>query len=325
VLAPHDGACDVSVVIVSWNTRDLLRECLRSVLAETRVVSCQVIVVDNASADGSAAMVAAEFPTARLVANRDNRGFAAANNQGMRHATGRYALFLNPDTRVLDGAIDKMVGFMDQEPEIAVGGCQVLVRQGVLQRTCFAFPSPLNLLLAFSHLDRLFPAIRFLRRPDFGDWARDTQRDVDVVTGMFMLVRRKAIEQVGGMDEDYFVYGEEADWCFRFRRHGWRCTFTPIARIVHHDGGGKSTSQARLRMYVQLQKSLLIFHRKNLGMAAFVLARVVFCAAMTARSVWWLLWGLFEGGARARLEAACSLAALKFHLFGIEPAPATPT
>jgi len=138
---------DVSVIIVSWNTRDILQDCLESVYAQTRGVSFEVIVVDNASSDGSVEMVRSQLQQVTLVANRDNRGFAAANNQGMQIARGRYILLLNSDTVVLDGAIQKVVAFADQHPEAAVVGCRVLNRDGTLQQSCFKYPSLLNLLL----------------------------------------------------------------------------------------------------------------------------------------------------------------------------------
>lgn len=312
-------ACDVSVIVVSYNTRALTLQCLRSIYAETRQSSLEVLVIDNASADGSAQAIAREYPQVTLIANGANRGFAAANNQGLKLARGRYVLLLNPDTIVLERAIDRTLAFADQHPECAVVGCQVLENLDTVQRTCFAFQTPLNLFLAFSGLGRLFPRCRWLARPQMSWWARDSVREVDVVSGMFMLVRSSAIRQVGLMDEDYFVYGEEADWCYRFRRAGWRCCFAPVAQIVHLDGGNKSTDQRSLAMYVQNQKSVLLFNRKHYGRGAYYAAKGVYIVAMLIRIGGWGIQAL-RGRVEARHRTRQAAAALRYHLLGTEPA-----
>jgi GT2 family glycosyltransferase len=311
---------DVSVVVVNWNTRDFLRECLQSVHRETTDVTFEVFVVDNASGDGSAEMVRAEFPSVHLIANEENRGFAAANNQALRLARGRYALVLNPDTIVTDGAIGKTVRIADGEPRVGVLGCQVLLREDAVQMTCFRSPSATGLFLWLTKLERLIPKSWFGGGQSYRDWDRRSARDVDVVTGMYMLVRREAMQQVGLMDEDYFVYAEEADWCVRFGKAGWRCRFTPEARIVHRDGGGKATAQIPVPMYVMGQKTLLIFLRKNRGRLSWLAGKLVYVAAMTIRTVQWKLVALFSRSDRAAREAACYAAALRFHLTGAEPA-----
>ncbi len=286
---------------------------------QTRKVAIKVIVVDNASADGSVETVAREFPRVHLIANTENRGFAAANNQGLRNAEGRYVLLLNPDTIILDGAVDKAAAFADQNPDAAVIGCQVLENESTIQRTCFAFPSLSSLILTGSGLDRIFPRSRIFGKHNMGWWNRDTQREVDVVSGMFFLVRREAIRQVGLMDEDYFVYAEETDWCWRFRQAGWRCLFFPAAKIIHLDGGSKSTSQVSVKMYVQLQKSLLIFFRKRLGRLSFYLARMIFIVNMALRAAVWSVGGMFNLGKCSRVKCVQSAAALQFLVFGREP------
>jgi len=196
---------DVSVVIVNWNTRDILRDCLRSVYENAGEIDFDVIVVDNASTDGSVEMVRREFDKVRLIANSENRGFAAANNQGMEVAAGRYMLLLNSDTIVLDGAIAKTAAFADAHPEAAVVGCRVLNRDRSLQPTCFMYPSALNLLLAATYMNKFFPQSHFFGRERMTWWKRDDVREVEVVTGCFMLVRREAIDEVGMMDDGFFM------------------------------------------------------------------------------------------------------------------------
>jgi GT2 family glycosyltransferase len=310
---------DVSIIIVSWNTRELLRDCIDSIIKQTRRISYEIIVVDNASTDDSASMCEQSFPAVKLIANSINRGFAAANNQGMQIASGRYTLLLNPDTIVLDAAIDRCVAYADAHPDIGVVGCQVLERDGHIQQTGFSFPSPWTLFLTLTGLPRLFPRSPLFGKPQLGWWRRDSEKDIDVISGMFMLVRQEAIQQVGVMDESYFIYAEEADWCFRFYKAGWRRVFFPNAKIIHVDGGGKSTSQVNVKMLVQLQKSTMIYFRKNLGFASWMTAKVLFLLSNATRSLGWFIPSVVTRDPIARGKAAAATAAFRFHLFGVDP------
>ena len=307
---------DVSIVIVSWNTRDILSDCLRSVFEQTKEVSFEVFVIDNSSHDGSADMVRAEFPRVKLIENAQNRGFAAASNQGLRLASGRYTLLLNPDTLILDDAISRCVRYADLHSDVGVVGCQVLEDENRISNTGFSFPTPLNLFLALSGLSRAFPRSRLFGRPELGWWDRDSEQDVDVVAGMFMLVRREAIAQVGLMDKSYFVYSEETDWCYRFSRAGWRRVFTPSARIVHLDGGGKSTSQVSSKMFVQMQKSSMIYHRKNLGLAAWASVKGIYVVSNAVRMVLWFASSIINRDPHTRNKSAAAKAALRYHFSG---------
>lgn len=314
----NSSPLEVSIVIVNWNVKDLLRDCLRSIVEQTRSPH-EVIVVDNASRDGSAEMVHEEFPGAILIANADNKGFAAANNQGIAISRGRYILLLNPDTLIVDGAIDKTIAFADAHPGVGCVGCQVWMDEQTIQKTCFRFPSALNAILASSRLAALFPRSRFFAREWMPWWDRESEREVDVVSGMYMLVPRTVVDEIGVLDEAYFVYAEEADWCFRMAKAGHRRIFTPCARIIHREGGGGSTRLMSVKMYVQLQESLLIYHRKNLGWASFAFTRTLFATTMAARAVIMGAASLLGGGERAAKMAAQSRAALRFHLFGTRP------
>ncbi|OHB67100.1 MAG: hypothetical protein A2Y76_15600 [Planctomycetes bacterium RBG_13_60_9] len=289
---------DVSVIIVSWNTRDILRECLASVYAETRGVCFEVIVIDNASTDGSPEMVKRDFPQARLVQNTHNRGFAAANNQGIALSAGRYVLLLNSDTIVLDNAISKTAAFADVNPRAAVIGCRVLNRDRTLQPTCFMYPSALNMLLSAGYMYKLFPYSRFFGRERMTWWHRDDVREVDVVTGCFMWVRREAIDHVGVMDESFFMYGEETDWCCRFRQAGWKVLFTPDANIIHL--GEASSRQATHKMRLQLSGSILYFLKKHRGTPEYVLACALTAVFFLVRIPGWLLKGCIWGSERSR-------------------------
>jgi GT2 family glycosyltransferase len=287
----------VSVVIVSWNTREILRDCLRTVYEQTQDVEFEVIVVDNASTDGSVDMIRTAFPQTLLLANSANRGFAAANNQGLEAAQGRYVLLLNSDTLVLDGALDKMVRFAEAHPEAAAAACRVLNPDRTWQPTCFLFPSALNLLIAALYLNKLFPRSRLWGRERMTWWDGLDSRAVEVVTGCFILVRREAIEQVGVLDESYFMYGEEADWCYRFRKAGWKVLFTPDARIVHL--GGVSSAQVKGPMCLQLRASLLLFLRKHRGPVSYVAGCAFVSLFFLLRLPLWLTAAVASGGARA--------------------------
>ena len=283
---------DISIVIVNWNTRHILFDCLKSVYEQSVDSSLEVIVIDNASSDGSAEMVKKDFPQITLIENSENLGFAAANNQGIEISKGRYVLLLNPDTLILDNAINKTLYFADAHPESAVVGCRVLNPDRTLQPTCFMFPSILNMLLSTTYLYRLFPKSRFFGRERMTWWDRSDIREVDVVTGCFMLVRREAIEQVGLLDERFFVYGEETDWCYRFKKAGWKVMFTPCAEIIHL--GGQSTQKKATAMVVQLRKSILQFMKKHYSPLIYRAACLLTVTFLAVRLPIWSVMAFFQ-------------------------------
>jgi len=277
---------DVSIIIVNWNTKELLQNCLTSVYEQAGIVNYEVIVVDNASIDGSVESIRTKFPQVKLIENSANRGFAVANNQGMAVARGRYVLLLNSDTVVLNG-IAKTIAFADAHPRVAVVGCKVLNPNGTLQRTCFMFPSILNLLLEASYLYKLFPNSKFFGREEMTWWDRSDTREVDVVTGCFMLVRREAIEQVGMMDEQFFMYGEEADWCYRFKKAGWKIVFAPVGHIIHL--GGASSSRVAAKMTLQLRGAILQFMAKHCSKTTYILSCILTGVFFVIRIPFWFI------------------------------------
>ncbi len=254
---------DLSIIIVNWNAQDLLEKCLRCVQATTRRVSYEIIVVDNASSDDSAAMVRRDFPDVVLIENRQNVGFAGANNQGMQVAQGRYWLLLNSDAFVEENTLDAMVAFMDAHPEAGMSACKLLYEDRRLQPSCYAFPTLKTEFYTALQLDKLFP-----KSPEFGGflmtfWDFNDVRAVDAVMGAFMLVRREAVAQAGMMDDSYFMYSEEVDWCYRFKKAGWKILYNPAVQAVHLWGG--SSKQVRVEMFLQLHRSKIEFFRKNYG------------------------------------------------------------
>jgi GT2 family glycosyltransferase len=242
-------------------------------------------------------MIKSEFPQVRLRENAENRGFAAATNQAIAVGKERYVLLLNSDTVILEGALDKMVAFADSNPEAGIVACRVLNKDRTLQPTCFMFPSVLNLFLWATHLSKLFATSRFFGRERMRWWNRNDVREVDVATGCFMLVRRRAIEQVGPLDERFFMYGEETDWCYRFKKAGWKILFTPVAEIIHL--GGASTRQASSEMLLQYTKSVLLFFKKHKSRLSYRLACVLLASCFFLRAPYWLAKGILSKNVRS--------------------------
>ena len=317
VAAETAGASvDVSIIIVSWNTRDILRDCLQSIKEQTRK-PYEVIVVDNNSSDGTPEMVAQDFPECVLIANPDNRGFAGANNQGLEIAKGRYVLLLNPDMIIFDRAIDTMIDWADQNPDVGCSSCQIMEGDGLIQQTCFADPGLLSIFIMEFSLYKLAPRSRLLGWPEYRYWDRKSEKEVDVISGMFMLVPMKVLKEVGALDPAYFIYVEEADWCLRIRKAGYRCVFNPIARALHLEGGSKSTDQIKAKMYVQKQKSKIIYINKFYGLPGRLIARGIFLAAMSAKWTAFTVFNLFSH--KEPYSARLAAAAIRFHLFSKEP------
>jgi GT2 family glycosyltransferase len=254
-----ESMVDLSIVIVSWNVRDLLRQCLRSVLADLRT---EVIVVDNVSSDGSAEMVRTEFPDAHLIVNTENRGYPAANNQGIAIAQGRYVLILNPDTKVVADALATMVAYADANPDVGVVGPQLLSENGSVQSSRRRFPTLATAFFESTWLQACAPR-RVLERYYVQDQPDDVTLDVDWVKGAAVMARREAVEQVGPMDEGYFMYSEELDWCKRFKDAGWRVVYLPTAQIIHY--GGKSSDQVVTSRHIHFQTSKVCYFRKHHG------------------------------------------------------------
>ena len=261
----HDGApalLDVSVVIVNYNVRELLRACVRSLEPDLRELRGEVWVVDNASRDGSADMVAAEFPWVKLIRNEHNRGYSTANNQAIRAARGRYVLILNPDTKLPPGALLACLAEMDRQPDIGALGPKLIRADGTLDRACRrSFPSPEVAFFRLSGLARLFPHHPRVARYNLLHVDEDTALDVDSVCGAFMLVRREAIERVGMFDETFRMYGEDLDWAFRIKAAGWRVRYHPAVVVLHYKG--QSSRQRPASSIRAFYHAMRIFYDKH--------------------------------------------------------------
>lgn len=263
---------DVGIVILNWNTRDLLRRCLTTVLASEGAFTFRVIVVDNQSTDGSADMVRAEFPTVEVIVSPANNGFSFGNNLGLR-ALGfrgpgdvaadapRYALLLNPDTEVPPTALAAMTEFMDANPQVGAAGPRLVLADGTLDKACKrGFPTPMVALYHFSGLGKLFPHSRTFGRYNMTFVGEHEEAEVDSVVGAYMQVRREALRAVGLLDETFFMYGEDIDWALRMKRAGWSIRYHPAVTVLHVK---RAASRQSARAQFEFWRAMLIFYRKH--------------------------------------------------------------
>ncbi len=277
---------DCSIIIVSWNTREMTRECLTSVFQNMDTSSCEVIVIDNASSDKSAEMISDSFPDVKIIQNSENTGFSKANNQGINISSGRKILLLNTDTIIKGDVISNSVTWLDAHPDVGAMGCRVLNTDGTVQRTCSMYPSLLNLALLTSGLWKL-PWPRFLGRGQMTHWNRDSEREVEVISGCYLLVRRDVIDQIGLLDETFFFFGEETDWCRRMREADWALMFAPVGEIIHHGGG--SAKKLNHRRDILLSEAMIHLHKKHGGVIQAAIAYAIVLAFNISRAIFWTL------------------------------------
>lgn len=290
---------ELSIAVVSWNTRDLLRDCLASIYRDGRAARWEVFVVDNASADGSADMVASDFPRVELIRSERNLGFSGGNNLALARARGRYLLLLNSDTRVEPGALGGMVDVADGDPRIGVVGPRLVDADGHLELSCGRTPGLGSEIVHKLLLHRLFPFFRF------GRWHHQNSRDVGWVTGACLMVRRDAALAVGLLDDGLFMCFEDLDWCMRFGRAGWRVVYAPVSQVVHLEG--QSIRQRLGAMLVVSQRSLYYLFQKHFGRPHLHALRGLTVVEMALRTaLWsalWLAQPALRGEAAQRLGA----------------------
>jgi GT2 family glycosyltransferase len=292
---------ELSIVLVSWNTRQMLLDALAAFLPLP--FAAEVIVVDNDSKDGSADAVEAAFPAVRVIRNPTNLGFAGGVNTGLRAARAPLILLLNPDTLASADAVASLVAYARAHPEVGVVGPKVLNRDGSLQASIFRAPSLPNLLLSASFLYQLFPRSPFFNRERYGGRDPNEIGPVEAVSGCCFLVRREVIERVGVLDEGFFMYAEETDFCLRARRAGFAVHYSAAGPIVHF--GGESAKLASRRMVVQFRRSLVRFARKHHGRVYALVVRALLALSLALRLPYWGLRSLRggEAGQRAREQA----------------------
>jgi GT2 family glycosyltransferase len=254
---------DISVVIVAWNAKHYLELCLESLAEAPPRRSMEVIVVDNASADGTAEMVEARFPDVKLIRSNENLGFAKGNNVAIRQCSGRYIALVNPDVIVFPGCLDALADFLDQNPKVGNVGPRVFNPDMTQQSTCRRFPTLWNNFCSATGLATAFKNSRFFAGEHMFYFPHDRTLPVDVLVGCFSMIRRETFNQVGLLDENLFMYGDDVDWCRRCWKAGWQVVFFPGARAIHDRG--KITAPYPVRFAVAQQRSVLYYWRKHHG------------------------------------------------------------
>ena len=263
---------DISFLIVSWNVRELLKRAVQAILDDTRDLEIEIVVVDNASRDGTVEMLRAEFPNVRVIANNENVGFTRGNNQGLEIAQGRYLFLINPDTEIQRGATRALLNFMDAPENARVGivGPQLVYADGSLQSSRRRFPKFSTALFESTKLQQWFPRNRVLTNYYLLETSDLAIQDVDWLVGAAMFVRRAVYEQIGGLDERFFMYSEEMDWCYRAKNarfsakdSGWRVVYFPNARVLHHEA--KSSEQVRAQRDIYFHSSKVRYFQKHHG------------------------------------------------------------
>ncbi|HZZ43827.1 MAG TPA: glycosyltransferase family 2 protein [Tepidisphaeraceae bacterium] len=252
---------DLTILIISYNTRELTVACLRSVYEQTRELDFEVIVLDNQSSDGSADAIAQQFPQVKLIRAAKNLGFAGGNNEAADQAKGEYLLLLNPDTVVIKGAIQNLYSFARAHSEATIFGGRTFFPDNSLNpASCWRRPTPWSAFCIAAGLSRLFPHSEWFNSEAFGAWPRDSVREVDIISGCFFLIRRDLWEQLGGFDPAFFMYGEEADLCLRAKKIGHRCLVCPDATIVHYGGASEKVRADKMVKLFTAKAQLLDRH-----------------------------------------------------------------
>ncbi len=278
---------DVSVIIVNMNTRELLRECLESVRRSS--VTKEVIVVDNASTDGSPEMVAQQFPEVILKRNATNERFAKPNNDAMKIAGGRYLFLLNSDAAVRPEALERLLKFMDSHPNVGMSGPQLLFPDGRIQPSCRGFVSLWTHCCDMFLLDRMFPLSTFFAGSEMTFFDHREQREVDHVMAAAVLVRSEAVQSVGMLDEKFSIYYNDLDWSYRMAASGWKTVFFPSAQVIHHLG---STARPLIKdenIFLEQYENIVYFYQKHFGGWAVVAYKILLAIGFVPRTVYWFL------------------------------------
>lgn len=267
---------DISIIIVTWNGKEFLDKCLQSIFDNVSNCRFETIVVDNASIDGAPDLVKEKYPQVRLIRNSENLGFAKANNIGIKESTGEYVCLINSDVVVLKNCLELMCQYMNEHPKIGVLGPKVLYPDNSLQLSCREFPTLWKNMCHAMALDKLLPNSDFFSGYEMVNWPHDSVREVDYLSGCFMMVRQSAIEHVGLLDDDFFFYAEDKDWCKRFWKTDWKVVYYPRAKAIHYESG--SADKDPVKFYVQQAKANLQYyskHHSRSAQIAFILTVII--------------------------------------------------
>ena len=255
----------LSVVIVSWNTRQLTLDCVSSLESTREALSTEITVVDNASSDDTVEKLRQQFPYVKVIANPENLGFARGNNIGLRICTGKYVALINSDVVVPKGCLEKMIRYLEENARIGMLGPKMILRDGSIGKSVYASPTVWNWFCNALGLSAVFKHSRLFGNFELADFDYNKTQDVDMLTGWLWLVRSTALDEVGVLDDQFFMYGEDIDWPKRFRRAGWRVTYYSEAQAIHYCGA--SSDRAPTRFYVEMNRANLQYFRKHHGAA----------------------------------------------------------
>lgn len=298
-----NASIDISIAIVSYNTRDLLRACLRSLQTHSDAANLEIIVIDNASRDGSAHMVRQEFPDVQLIESAHNSGYGAANNRALQEARGEFVWILNSDTTIESATIATMLEWMRAQPRCGAIGTRLILPAGTTQPSCALDPSLFAVFIEQTYLDKLMPGNRYAGSYAMTDWDYNDLREVPQVCGASLLVRRAAWRALGGFDESYFMYFEDTDLCVRLREAGWKIWYLPAARVHHHLGASSAGAwRERARMVAHYNRGRLLFFGRRCGKIVARALQILMSFGALARLSFWLLRALMARKQTARRQ-----------------------
>lgn len=273
---------DISVCIVSWNTRELLYNCIESIQRMTSGVDYEIVVVDNNSTDGSTEMVKQCFPHCRLIESKTNNGFAKGNNLGLQLATGKYIFYLNPDTVLLTNALYGMFYFMEANSDVGAVGCKMLNQDGSIQFICARkFPTLFNQICYFFMLNRIFPRLKILSTVELGYWNHKDSRRIDCLSGACIFARKMVIDKLKGFDGKFFMYAEDVDLCYRIKQEGWRLYYLASEAIYHIEGASSKNQSQKHFSAIAMRESNYLFFAKHFGrMHAHIYKFIIFIGSV---------------------------------------------
>lgn len=267
---------DISIIIVSYNTKELLSDCLDSISNYSKNIKCETFVVDNNSHDNTADFIKKNYPWVKLIENKQNLGFSKANNLALKKSVGKYVLILNPDTKLMPATLTTMKHFMDNSgPDVGIATCRVELASGQMDKDCRRlFPTPLRATTHFLGLSKLFKKSAFFDGYYCGHLPEDEEHEIDACVGAFMFIKKDLLGRVGFFDEDYFFYGEDLDLCYRFKKAGYKIIYTPITKIIHYKGASsgikshslhlsKASRESKVKVLAESTRAMSLFYKKH--------------------------------------------------------------
>ncbi|CDM69529.1 family 2 glycosyl transferase [Clostridium bornimense] len=284
---------DLSIVIVNYNTKDLLKQTIESVINNTKGIEYEIWVVDNSSKDGSVEMVQEEFKSVKLIASKENLGFPKGNNVAIKKAAGRYILLLNSDTKVIGDNLQNCVNYMDQHKEIGALGCKVELPDGTLDHACKrGFPTPEASLYYFLKLNKIMK-----NKKKYGAYTaeylgEDEVGEVDALMGAFMMIPRTVIDKIGMLDEEFFMYGEDIDWCYRIKEAGYKIMYYPKEKIIHYKGS--SSKKKKAKTTYEFHRAMILFYRKHYNDKYNIFIKILVYIGIALRMILSMIKNLFK-------------------------------